>query len=100
MPTKGLLINLWNSSGETYFSLVEFGQFLNLIDEYGADKILNVAIASYNCDDNFRMIMLDIIRKGQIEEVLKLLPNIQNMTVEEREQYEAKRRELLGKHIA
>lgn len=46
---KGLLIHWWHYYGKVIYTLAELEEFEKVIDEYGADKVLDVAVASYVC---------------------------------------------------
>ena len=48
---KGLLIHWWHYYGKVIYTLAELEEFEKVIDEYGANKVLDVAVASYVCGD-------------------------------------------------
>ena len=41
---KGLLIHWWHYYGKVIYTLAELEEFEKVIDEYGADKVLDVAL--------------------------------------------------------
>lgn len=70
-------------------------KFEKVIDEYGADRVIDVAIASYVCGDGSPTIMLISIRKGAVKELFESLPDISKMEEKEKEKYEAVRDEFV-----
>ncbi len=85
---KGLLIHWWHYYGKVIYTLAELEEFEKVIDEYGADKVLDVAVASYVCGDGSPTIMLASIRKGTVKKLFESLPDISKMEKKEKEQYE------------
>ena len=85
---KGLLIHWWHYYGKVIYTLAELEEFEKVIDEYGADKVLDVAVASYVCGDGSPTIMLASIRKGTVKKLFESLPDISKMGKKEKEQYE------------
>lgn len=92
---KGLLIHWWHYYGKSIYTLAELEEFEKVIDEYGVDKVLDVAVVSYVCGDGSPTIMLASIRKGAVKELFESLPDISKMKKEEKEQYEAVREEFV-----
>lgn len=92
---KGLLIHWWHYYGKCIYTLAELEEFEKVIDEYGADKVLDVAVASYICGDGSPTIMLASIRKGAVKELFESLPDISKMEGKEKEQYDAVREEFV-----
>ncbi len=88
---KGLLIHWWHYYGKVIYTLAELEEFEKVIDEYGADKVLDVAVASYVCGDGSPTIMLASIRKGTVKKLFESLPDISKMEKKEKEQYETVR---------
>lgn len=80
---KGLLIHWWHYYGKVIYTLAELEEFEKVIDEYGADKVLDVAVASYVCGDGS-----PTIRKGTVKKLFESLPDISKMEKKEKEQYE------------
>lgn len=76
---KGLLIHWWHYYGKVIYTLAELEEFEKVIDEYGADKVLDVAVASYVCGDGSPTIMLASIRKGTVKKLFESLPDISKM---------------------
>ncbi len=92
---KGLLIHWWHHYGKCIYTFEELEKFEKVIDEYGADRVIDVAIASYVCGDGSPTIMLTSIRKGAVKELFESLPDISKMEEKEKEQYEAVRDEFV-----
>ena len=92
---KGLLIHWWHYYGKSIYTLAELEEFEKVIDEYGVDKVLDVAVVSYVCGDGSPTIMLASIRKGAVKELFESLPDISKMKKEEKEQYDAVREEFV-----
>lgn len=92
---KGLLIHWWHYYGKSIYTLAELEEFEKVIDEYGVDKVLDVAVVSYVCGDGSPTIMLASIRKGAVRELFESLPDISKMKKEEKEQYDAVREEFV-----
>ena len=92
---KGLLIHWWHYYGKSIYTLAELEEFEKVIDEYGVDKVLDVAVVSYVCGDGSPTIMLASIRKGAVKELFESLPDISKMKKKEKEQYEAVREEFV-----
>ena len=92
---KGLLIHWWHYYGKCIYTLAELEEFEKVIDEYGADKVLDVAVASYICGDGSPTVMLASIRKGAVKELFESLPDISKMEGKEKEQYDAVREEFV-----
>lgn len=44
---KGLIIHWWHYYGKSIYTLAELEEFEKVIDEYGVDKVLDVAVVSY-----------------------------------------------------
>lgn len=92
---KGLLIHWWHYYGKGIYTLAELEKFEEVIDEYGPEKVLDVAIASYICGDGSPTIMLASIRKDAVKELFESLPDVSKMEEKEKEQYEAVRTEFV-----
>lgn len=88
---KRLLIHWWHYYGKVIYTFAELEEFEKVIDEYGADKVLDVAVASYVCRDGSPTIMLKSIRKGTVKKLFESLPDISKMEKKEKEQYETVR---------
>ncbi len=76
---KGLLIHWWHYYGKSIYTLAELEEFEKVIDEYGVDRVLDVAVTSYVCGDCSPTIMLESIRKGAVKELFESLPDISKM---------------------
>lgn len=70
---KRLLIHWWHYYGKVIYTFAELEKFEKVIDEYGADKVLDVAVASYVCGDGSPTIMLKSIRKGTVKKLFEFL---------------------------
>jgi len=82
---KGLLIHWWHYYGKFLYTLAELAEFEKIIDEYGVEKVLDVAVASYLCGDGSPTIILISIRKDKVKELFDSLPNIDEMKEKEKE---------------
>lgn len=92
---KGLLIHWWHYYGKLIYSFAELEEFEKIIDNYGVEKVLDVAIASYVCGDGSPTIMLTSIRKGAVKELFESLPDVSKMDDEARKQYQIIRDEFV-----
>lgn len=92
---KGLLIHWWHYYGKLIYSFAELEEFEKIIDNYGVEKVLDVAIASYVCGDGSPTIMLTSIRKGAVKELFESLPDVSKMDGEARKQYQIIRDEFV-----
>ena len=82
---KGLLVHWWHYYGKCIYTLAELEEFEKIIDEYGVEKVLDVAVASYLCGDGSPTVILISIRKGKVKELFEALPNINEMKEKEKE---------------
>ena len=85
---KGLLIHWWQYYGRLIYTLAELEEFEKIIDDYGVDKVLDAAVASYIRGDGSPTIILMSIRKGAIKELFESLPDVSKMGDEEQKQYQ------------
>lgn len=92
---KGLLIHWWHDYGKCIYTLAELEEFEKVIDEYGVDRVLDVAVASYVCGDGSPTIMLTSIRKDAVKELFESLPDTSKMDGKVKEQYEAAKNEFV-----
>lgn len=92
---KGLLIHWWHYYGKAIYTFAELEEFEKIIDDYGADKVLDAAVASYVCGDGSPTIILLSIRKGAIKKLFESLPDISKMGDEEQKQYQKVREEFV-----
>ena len=74
---KGLLMHWWHYYGKCIYTLEELEKFEKIIDEYGADKVLDFAVTSYIISDGSPTILLGSIRNGVVEEMFQSLPDIE-----------------------
>ncbi len=91
---KWLLIHWWHYYGKCMYTLAELEEFEEVIDKYGADRVFDVAVASYICGDGSPTVMLASIRIGAVDELFKSLPDISKMEEDEKTQYYTIREEL------
>ncbi len=89
--TKGLLMHWWHYYGKCIYTLAELEKFEKVIDEYGVEKVLEAAVASYICDDGSPTAMLASIRQDYVKELLESLPDISTWEEKDKEQYKAVR---------
>lgn len=85
---KGLLIHWWHYYGKAIYTFAELQEFEKIIDDYGVDKVLNAAVASYICGDGSPTVILMSIRKGIIKELFESLPDVSEMGDEQQKQYQ------------
>ena len=85
--TKGLLIHWWHYYGKQIYTLQELEEFEKIIDEYGCERVLDVAVISYICGDGSPNIILRSMREDKVKEMFEALPNLEKMTDEEKESH-------------
>lgn len=85
---KGLLIHWWHYYGKCIYTFAELKEFEKIIDDYGVEKVLDAAVASYVCEDGSPTIILMSIRKGAVKELFESLPDVSKMGEKEKEQYQ------------
>lgn len=78
--TKELLLHWWHYYGKQIYTFAELEKFSEIIDEYGVDKVLNAALASYLWEDGSPSTILLAIRSNCIAELFESLPDISKMT--------------------
>ena len=93
--TKGLLMHWWHYYGKCIYTLAELKKFEEVIDEYGVEKVLDAAIASYVCADGSPTVMLASIREDTVKELFESLPDISTWEEKDKEQYKATRDEFI-----
>ena len=96
---KELLMHWWYYYGNCIYNLAELEKFEKVIDEYGVEKVLDVAVASYICGDGSPTIMLASIRRDSVKELFESLPDISTWEEKDKEQYKAVRDEFVH-HIS
>ncbi|MDO4283310.1 MAG: hypothetical protein Q4D02_06685 [Clostridia bacterium] len=92
---EDLLIHWWHYYGSMIYTLQELEDFRKLIAEKGEEKILEVAVASFICDDGKNTMLLICMRENRVDELLATLPKIEEMSKEAREQYYKIKEEFL-----
>ncbi len=92
---KELLIHWWHYYGKAIYTLAELEQFEKIIDDYGTDKVLDAAVASYICGDGSPTIILMSIRKGAVKKLFESLPDISKMSDEKQKLYQKVREEFV-----
>ena len=94
---KGLLLHWWHYYGKCIYTLEELNEFENIIDEYGVDKVLDAAIASYVFGDGSPTIILMSIRKGIVKELFESLASLDmsKMTDAQKEKHLRLREEFI-----
>lgn len=92
---KGLLIHWWHYYGKCIYTFAELEEFEKIIDDYGVEKVLDAAVASYVCGDGSPTIILMSIRKGAVKELFEALPDVSKMGEKEKEQYQMVREEFV-----
>ena len=71
--TKELLIHWWHYYGKLIYTLEELNNFIAIIDEKGANKVFDVATASYLCGDGSPTVLLLSIREDKVDELFGTL---------------------------
>ena len=92
---KGLLLHWWHYYGRYIYTLDELKKFEEIIKKYGADRVFDVVVASYICGDGSPTVMLASIRDDAVDELFKSLPDISQMTDDEKAKYNTIRENLL-----
>lgn len=82
---KGLLIHWWHYYGKCIYTFDELQKFEKIIEDYGEEKVLDVAVASYICGDGSPTLILNCIREDKVKEMFETLPKIEEMTEEEQQ---------------
>ena len=93
--TKGLLMHWWHYYGKHVYTFEELEKFEKVIDEYGVEKVLDFAVASYVYDDGSPTIMLLNIRQDTVKELFESLPDISTWEENDKKQYKAMRDEFI-----
>lgn len=73
---KKLLLNWWWFCGRTEHTIKEDQEFEDLIETYGYDKILEVAVVLYASNDSTPEVLLKKIQKNTASEWIQQLPGI------------------------
>ena len=92
---KGLLLLWWHYYGKCIYTLAELEEFERIIDEYGAEKFLDAAMASYICGDGSPTTILMSIRKNKVTELFDSLPDIEKLKENEKKAYKAAKEEFV-----
>ena len=92
---KGLLIHWWHYYGKCIYTLAELEEFEKIIDEYGTDKVLDIAVASYITCDGSPTVILESIRTDTVEELINTLPDFESMEEEKKTAYNAIKEEFV-----
>ena len=92
---KGLLLHWWHYYGKAIYTLEELEKFEEIIDEYGIDKVLDLAVASYICYDGSPTVILQGIRNNVVERLFDTLPKFENMDEKQKEDYNEIKKEFV-----
>lgn len=84
---KGLLMHWWHYYGKCIYTLEELEEFEKIIDKYGIDKVLDVAVSSFICSDGSPTIILKSIRTDTVEKIFDALSEIESMNEKEKQEY-------------
>lgn len=84
---KSLLMNWWHFYNQDIYTLEELEKFSKIIDEYGADKIMECAVASFISGDGSPMPILSCIRCNCVQKLIDTLPDISAFSDGEKEAY-------------
>lgn len=85
---KGFLLFWWHYYGHYIYSLDESEKFERIIDEYGVEKVLQEAVASYITADGSPTPILAGIRRDKVKELFECLPDIDSFDEGKKEAYE------------
>ena len=83
-----LLLHWWHYYGRLWYTFEEIEKFREIIKEKGAEKVLEVAVASVICQDGKNTALLMSIRENKLDELFAALPNIDEMSPESKEMYQ------------
>ena len=92
---KGDLIHWWHYYGKAVYTLAELEEFEKIIDEYGVDKVLDLAVASYICGDGSPTIILMSIRRGIVKELFETLPDASGLGEDAQKLYKKIREDFI-----
>ena len=92
---KGLLLHWWHYYGQYMYTLAELEEFEKIIDEYGSEKVLDAAMASYICGDGSPTIILMSIRNNKVTELFASLPDIEKFEENDKKEYKAAKEEFV-----
>lgn len=93
---KSLLLHWWHYYGRCMYTLAELEKFEEIIDQYGPNKVFEVVVASYICDDGSPTVLLLSLRNHRVEDLFNSLPDIQKMEERERNTYHKLEQELVS----
>lgn len=93
---KGLLMHWWHYYGKCIYTGSELKKFGEIIDKYGAERVLDAAVASFILEDGSPTMILMSIRKNLVEELFKSLPNIDEMEDSDKDCYLAVKQEFVS----
>lgn len=96
---KNLLMHWWHNYNKDIYTLEEMERFGEIIDQYGVDKILECAVASFISGDGSPMPVLSCIRCNCVEKLIDTLPDVSNFSDGEKSEYN-KFRETFIKEIS
>lgn len=77
---KELLLHWWHYYGKLMYTLKELEDFEAIIDKKGAEKVFEAVVGSFLYGDGSNTILLLSIRKNQVDELFKSLPNIEEFS--------------------
>lgn len=92
---KNLLVHWFHYYGKQIYTLDEMEKFIAIIDEYGADKVMDVAVASYICGDGSPTVLLNAIRENKVKDIFDSLPDVSTMEEEAKNMYTSVRERLI-----
>ncbi len=91
---KRILIHWWHYYGRSVYTLAELSQFEEIIDKYGADRVFDVAVASYIFDDGSPTAILASIRNNSVNDLFESMPDITKMDENKKALFILARKEL------
>lgn len=92
---KNLLIHWWRYYGRDPYTLEELAEFERIIDQYGAERVLDVAFASYVCEDGSSWVILTSIRENAVEQLFDVVPSCENIEGEDQKTFSSARKEFV-----
>lgn len=93
--TTDLLLHWWQYYGKKSYTFDELEAFKKIIDERGAERVLDVVVYAYVLDDGSPTAILMSIQNNTVDDLFDSLPNIADMEQEQKAAYEALREKFV-----
>lgn len=84
---KNLLMHWWHFYNKDLYTLEELERFEEIIDQYGVDKIMECAVASFISGDGSPTPVVACIRRNCVNELIDILPDISSFSDGEKAEY-------------